>query len=280
MNEKIFIHSLSWVLAAVLLILSFIHGFMQPWILAAVFVVWGVYLTIRLLLPKVKPWLANIKCPVKRQKKPRTVKKQPVIPELKEEPPVLVQNSELERLLLGHIKCRISEKLKSAYPQATWQWCSQQPESIIRGGTGRIRTFNTGDYTHAEVTVGEYFKIGFKMMKIVELSSVNNSDKDDSADQEVPTEEEPKVVDPVVWYDLVGREVLTGLIRDWSTRGHSMLHIAEDGKVYFTEGADEINAEELKEFPTKQYWPELAKCLEKDDLKAQLFDNRITVAWG
>ena len=117
-------------------------------------------------------------------------------------------------------------------------------------------------------------------MKIVEFSSVNNSDKDDSADQEVPTEEEPKVVDPVVWYDLVGREVLTGLIRDWSTRGHSMLHIAEDGKVYFTEGADEINAEELKEFPTKQYWPELAKCLEKDDLKAQLFDNRITVAWG
>ena len=280
MNEKIFIHSLSWVLAAVLLILSFIHGFMQPWILAAVFVVWGVYLTIRLLLPKVKPWLANIKCPVKRQKKPRTVKKQPVIPELKEEPPVLVQSSELERLLLGHINCRISEKLKSAYPQATWQWCSQQPESIIRGGTGRIRTFNTEDYTHAEVTVGEYFKIGFKMMKIVEFSSVNNSDKDDSADQEVPTEEEPKVVDPVVWYDLVGREVLTGLIRDWSTRGHSMLHIAEDGKVYFTEGADEINAEELKEFPTKQYWPELAKCLEKDDLKAQLFDNRITVAWG
>ena len=72
-----------------------------------------------------------------------------------------------------------------------------------------------------------------------------------------------QVVDPAIWYDLVGREVLTGLIRDWSTRGHSMLHIAEDGKVFFTEGADEIQAEELKEFPTKQYWPELAKCLKR-----------------
>ena len=88
------------------------------------------------------------------------------------------------------------------------------------------------------------------------------------------------MVDPAVWYDLVGREVLTGLIRDWSTRGHSMLHIEEDGKVYFTEGADEIGAEELKEFPTKQYWPELAKCLEKDDLKAQILDNCVMVSWG
>lgn len=280
MNGKIFIHSLSWVLAAVLLILSFIRGSIQPWLLAAVFIAWAVYLAIRLLLPRAKLWFANRKHPLKRPKKPRTAKKQPVITKLNVEPPVLVQSSELERLLLGHISCRITEKLRSAYPQATWQWCSQQPESIIRGGAGRIRTFNTEDYTHAEVTVGEYFQIGFKMMKIVDFPAAANACPDDTADTEPTNEAEPKVVDPAVWYDLVGREVLTGLIRDWSTRGHSMLHITEDGKVYFTEGAQEINAEELKEFPTKQYWPELAKCLEKDDLKAQLLDNRITVAWG
>ena len=161
-----------------------------------------------------------------------------------------------------------------------WQWCSPRPESIIRGGTGRIRTFNTEDYTHAEVTVGEYFKIAFKMMKIVDFSAAANPCPDDAADTEPTDEAEPKVVDPAVWYDLVGREVLTGLIRDWSTRGHSMLYIAEDGKVFFTEGADEIQAEELKEFPTKQYWPELAKCLEKDDLKTQLQENRMDVLWN
>ena len=155
-----------------------------------------------------------------------------------------------------------------------------RPVSIIRGGTGRIRTFNTEDYTHAEVTVGEYFKIAFKMMKIVDFSAAANSGPEETADTKSTNEAEPQVVDPAVWYDLVGREVLTGLIRDWSTRGHSMLHIAEDGKVFFAEGADEIQAEELKEFPTKQYWPELAKCLEKDDLKTQLQENRMEVLWN
>lgn len=280
MSEKILNRSISWMFVALLLILSFIRGPMQTWILAAVFVAWAIYLATRLLLPRTKTWLAKRERPVKRQKKSHAARKQSAVSEQKEEPSVLVQSSELERLLLGHINCRISEKLKSAYPQATWQWCSQQPENIIRGGTGRIRTYNTEDFTHAEVTVGEYFKIGFKMMKIVDFSAAANPCPDDAADAEPMAESEPKVVDPAVWYDLVGREVLTGLIRDWSTRGHSMLHIAEDGKVFFTEGADEIGAEELKEFPTKQYWPELAKCLEKDDLKAQILDNGVMVSWG
>ena len=248
--------------------------------LAAVFAAWVIYLAARLLLPRVKVWFAKRKGTDKRPKKRRAVKKQRDIPVPEETPSVLVEGSELERLLLGHISCRISEKLKSAYPQATWQWCSPRPVSIIRGGTGRIRTFNTEDYTHAEVTVGEYFKIAFKMMKIVDFSAAANSGPEETADTKSTNEAEPQVVDPAVWYDLVGREVLTGLIRDWSTRGHSMLHIAEDGKVFFAEGADEIQAEELKEFPTKQYWPELAKCLEKDDLKTQLQENRMEVLWN
>ena len=279
-NEKILNRSISWMFAALLLILSFIRGPIQTWMLAAAFAAWAVYLAARLLLPRVKAWLVKRKGADKRPKKRRAVKKQRDIPMPEETPTVLVEGSELERLLLGHISCRISEKLKSAYPQATWQWCSPKPESIIRGGTGRIRTFNTEDYTHAEVTVGEYFKIAFKMMKIVDFSAAVNPCPDDAADAEPTDEAEPKVVDPAGWYDLVGREVLTGLIRDWSTRGHSMLHIAEDGKVFFTEGADEIQAEDLKEFPTKQYWPELVKCLEKDDLKTQLQENRMDVLWN
>lgn len=279
-NEKILNRSISWMFAALLLILSFIRGPIQTWMLAAAFAAWAVYLAARLLLPRAKAWLVKRKGADKRPKKRRAVKKQRDIPMPEETPTVLVEGSELERLLLGHISCRISEKLKSAYPQATWQWCSPKPESIIRGGTGRIRTFNTEDYTHAEVTVGEYFKIAFKMMKIVDFSAAVNPCPDDAADAEPTDEAEPKVVDPAVWYDLVGREVLTGLIRDWSTRGHSMLHIAEDGKVFFTEGADEIQAEDLKEFPTKQYWPELVKCLEKDDLKTQLQENRMDVLWN
>ena len=49
--------------------------------------------------------------------------------------------------------------------------------------------------------------------------------------------------------------------------------------LWYADGATP-QAEELKEFPTKQYWPELAKCLEKDDLKTQLQENRMDVLWN
>ena len=119
MNEKILNRSISWMFAALLLILSFIRGPIQAWMLAAVFAAWVIYLAARLLLPRVKVWFAKRKGTDKRPKKRRAVKKQRDIPVPEETPSVLVEGSELERLLLGHISCRISEKLKSAYPQAT-----------------------------------------------------------------------------------------------------------------------------------------------------------------
>lgn len=44
MNEKILNRSISWMFAALLLILSFIRGPIQTWILAAVFAAWAIYL--------------------------------------------------------------------------------------------------------------------------------------------------------------------------------------------------------------------------------------------
>ena len=63
---------------------------------------------------RAKVWFAKRKGTDKRPKKRRAVKKQRDIPVPEETPSVLVEGSELERLLLGHISCRISEKLKSA----------------------------------------------------------------------------------------------------------------------------------------------------------------------
>ena len=50
MNEKILNRSISWMFAALLLILSFIRGPIQAWMLAAVFAAWVIYLAARLLL--------------------------------------------------------------------------------------------------------------------------------------------------------------------------------------------------------------------------------------
>ncbi len=284
MNGKIFAGSFSWVIAAFLFVLAFFRGPEQPWLFAAIFAVWGMYLTIRILLPKVISLVERIKAAAVERKQKRAGKKsQPVFVKKesanKKQPAALIEGNELEHVLLGHVSCRISEKLRSAYPEATWQWDAPHPEAIIRGGTIRIKTSNTEDYTHAEVTVGSYYRISFKMMKIVDFAASVNPEAD-AEETDAGTDSEPKVVDVSVYYELVGREVLTNLISDLATRGHSSLHIMEDGAVYFTEGADEVKADELQEFPSKQYWPELAKCIEGDDLRVQLLDNRIAVAWG
>ncbi len=100
MNEKILNRSISWMFAALLLILSFIRGPIQTWILAAVFAAWAIYLAARLLLQGPKYGLPRRTD--KRPKKRRAVKKQRDIPVPEETPSVLVEGSELERLLLGH----------------------------------------------------------------------------------------------------------------------------------------------------------------------------------
>ena len=74
MNEKILNRSISWMFAVLLLILSFIRGPLQTWMLAALFAAWAVYLAVRLLLPRAKAWLAKRKGADKRPKKRRAVK--------------------------------------------------------------------------------------------------------------------------------------------------------------------------------------------------------------
>ena len=37
-------------------------------------------------------------------------------------------------LLLQHVEARITELLRSVYPQAEWHWCEEDPEEIIESG--------------------------------------------------------------------------------------------------------------------------------------------------
>ena len=59
-------------------------------------------------------------------------------------------------LLVRHTNHRILAYLRSAYPQATFEWCEKQPEQLIRnGGTGRIRVFGIDEFDHADVTLDQ-----------------------------------------------------------------------------------------------------------------------------
>ncbi len=70
--------------------------------------------------------------------------------------PSTAQLQMLLRMLLQHVNYRVSDCLKSAYPDARWEWCMRDPAGFVaRGGTGRIRVYGIPDYSYADVTLGQ-----------------------------------------------------------------------------------------------------------------------------
>ena len=98
---------------------------------------------------------------------------------------------------------------------------------------------------------------------------------------DAPTPPNQQPVDPQVWYDMEGREVLERVIADLDSRGHSSLTLKEDGSVCIHEDDDtkDIPQEHLTAFPPKVYWPRLGQVLESEGLSASVQDNEIAVSW-
>ena len=98
---------------------------------------------------------------------------------------------------------------------------------------------------------------------------------------DAPTPPNQQPVDPQVWYDVEGREVLERVIADLDSRGHSSLTLKEDGSVCVHEDDDtkDIPQEHLTAFPPKVYWPRLGQVLESEGLSARVQDTEIAVSW-
>ena len=178
-------------------------------------------------------------------------------------------------LLVRHTNHRILAYLRSAYPQATFEWCEKQPEQLIRnGGTGRIRVFGIDEFDHADVTLDQNANIKCDMVKIVPLSKVGGETSEDDA---TPPNRQP--VDPRIWYETQGRSVLEALISDLNSRGHSKLTLRENGDICIEQGEDAVSQEHLNNFPQKVYWPRLAEVLESNGLAAEVTAQGIQVSW-
>ena len=178
-------------------------------------------------------------------------------------------------LPMRHTNHRILAYLRSAYPQATFEWCEKQPEQLIRnGGTGRIRVFGIDEFDHADVTLDQNANIKCDMVKIVPLSKVGG---ELSENDTTPPNRQP--ADPRIWYETQGRSVLEALISDLNSRGHSKLTLREDGDICIEQGEDAVSQEHLNNFPQKVYWPRLAEVLESNGLAAEVTAQGIQVSW-
>ena len=182
-----------------------------------------------------------------------------------------------EQLLLCHVNHRISARLSAVQPDATWEWCVGDPVSLIRsGGTGRIRVFGISGYDYADVRIDQHANLGCNLVQMLPL------DKEDAAigePEKLPPNKEP--VDPRIWYEEQGRELLERLVNDLNSRGHSSLTITEDGDVCIRTcgNAENVSVERFASFPAKAEWPELVQVLEGEGLAADTTTQGIQVTW-
>ena len=182
---------------------------------------------------------------------------------------------ETETMLL-HIALRITEKLKSAYPQSVWQWKDTPSlQDILAGGTVRILVENMDAYTHADISFDRFGRIHVEPMTIGTFAEPSAGSPDDS--EETPPE--PSVVDVRVWYELVGQKVLESQITELNANGHTKLTIKENGDIVITNQKKEMLKGTLDSFPAKNYWEELVLLLAEDELNGKITGNTLQVSW-
>ncbi len=179
-------------------------------------------------------------------------------------------------LMLRHIALRITDKLKSAYPQAVWQWREKPAlSSVLAGDTVRICVENMAQYTHADISFDRFGRIRIEPMVIGEF--IPEEKPDSSAAEE--TAAEPPVVDVRVWYELIGQQILEEQITDLNANGHSRLTVKENGDIVITRQKKEVFRTHLEAFPPKSYWPELLNVLNENELKGRISGNQLQISW-
>lgn len=254
--------SISILIGAVIAVLALVRGKWQLPLLISCFALWGLWLIFALLLPAWRS-IQSLRRREKRAERERQAMADANLPD-----------DALAQKLLRHVNFRISSHLKSAYPNARWEWTIEMPALFaVQGGTARIRVYGVPDYDFADVTLNKMEDLSCSLVKVVRLHG-QEQPNDTPAPNQQP-------VDPQVWYELQGRKVLENLVADLNSRGHSKLYLKEDGSICIKpEGGDEeLVQESFNSFPEKVYWPRLKDVLEQAGLAATVQDTCIQVAW-
>ncbi len=86
--------------------------------------------------------------------------------------------SKTETLLWRQINYQITDKLKAAFPDATWEFITRpQMNTLLNGSAIRIRTRNTGNYNFAEFHLNQYGYLALELLTVESLKKqpVNES---------------------------------------------------------------------------------------------------------
>lgn len=266
----------SFLLIAVLAVMAFIRGPLQILFLSGVFAVWAIWMLTAALLTN-RTWIqAKANAYQRKRRRAADSKRGSPQPQMFDIPHRMDDTVGL--VLLRHVSYRITSYLKSAYQDVTWEWCDKAPETIIAGGgTARIRLFGVADFNFADVMFDQKANIDCDMMRIVPLAKLSHAAQDGEPDKAALPPAQS--LDPVVWYDLQGRQVLEALVADLNSRGNNSLTIKENGDICIKQADTEVTKDKFKSFPAKVYWPGIAKVMENAGLAAAVEDSGIVVSW-
>lgn len=253
--------SISILIGCVIAILALVRGKWQLPLLLICFGLWNLWVAFVLLFPA---WRSIREL---RRREKRAQREHDALADTNFTDAAMLQK------LMHHINFRISSYLRSAYPAARWEWCSDIPTIFaVQGGTARIRVYGIPDYDYADVTLDQKDAISCALVKVTPLYE---------GDQEQPAPPNEQPVDPRVWYELQGQQILEELVADLNSRGYSKLYLKEDGTISIKpEGSqEELVQASFDSFPEKVYWPRLKDVLEQAGLAATVEDTCIQVAW-
>lgn len=267
-HKKNLWNTVAVLIVAVLVIMAFTRGEVQFWLYVAAFTAWGIWASIKHLIPYLK------ECHYHRELKKEQKRK-----EDEQWDYALEADDPISSILLRHVNYRITGFLKASYPDATWIWCEEFPEAIaINGGKGRIQVFGVEDYNYGEVTFDQNANMTYSLLKVV---SLNEETDNQEADYDKPNPPIPpqNTVDPQIWYEQQGRDILENLIANLNTYGHRSLMIRETGEVTVMQADKQITKRYFTSVPEKMYWNRLVKVLESAGLAGEVKEDGIVVTW-
>jgi len=282
MKKKVLTGSIKALIVLLLAVAVLVPKAYSQQVMAVIMIGWLIAMVI-LLCVKSMRYLRNgrhIKLFVKKSKKDTLlpVSNQEYEQDVEEVKPVhsncLSSEHEVE-LMMQQISLRISEKLKSAYPDAVWKWCKKPSlSSVLQGATVRIQVNGMEEYSHADVTFDRFGRIHVEPMQIGSFGKADNS-----ADEEEDSPVEPEIVDVRAWYELVGQKILEPQIIELNANGYSRLTIKENGDIVINRQKKEALVTNMSAFPEKSYWNELIAILDESELKAKIVGNTLQVSW-
>ena len=253
----------SVLIVAVIAITAFTRGAWQFWLLITAFGLWSAWAVIHHLLPFLKEKKDRNEARELREH----FERQQTFPDIDVSDPVSI-------VLLRHVNHRISAHLQAAYPDATWDWCEEDPERIVtKGGTGRIRLHGIPDFNFAEITLDQNAKIACQLLKIVPFAA------NDTGGETEDAHEKPRQIDPQVWYEQKAKTVLSNLIADLNSRGHSSLTIHEDGSIAIMQANKDLTRPAFESVPERTYWPRLVKVFEREGIATDITEKGLVLSW-